>query len=309
MMLPAPALSAESAPATQALIQPKNTRFTRTARTTQAQRSKRAVVLVTLALLAVTFVMMSPFIWTAMSALKPTQIAFASPPVFFFEPTIDAFVRLWETTDFAYFTLNTIIIGAMSVVGTLFLAAPAAYALARFGGQTSAIILAFALLIRSIPGFAIMLPMYEFATALGVYDTKMALTVAFVAVDLPFTVWLLRNFFAAIPVELDEAAMIDGCSRWGAFRRVILPLMQPGLVTAGLLTFLLAFQSFLLPVVLADVNAQTVPVFLSTQIGQSLPLLQQAAAGVVLLTIPVLVLAVFAQRYLVAGLAAGAVKG
>ncbi|MHC3000622.1 carbohydrate ABC transporter permease [Microbacterium sp. HJ5] len=304
MMLPAPALPVEEvAPATQTLVQPKR------ARSTRAQRSRRALVLVTLALLAVCFVMMSPFIWTAMSALKPTRVAFANPPVFFFEPTIDAFVRLWETTDFAFFTMNTLIIGVMAVVGTLFLAAPAAYALARFGGRTSAIILAFALLIRSIPGFAIMLPMYDFATALGVYDTKIALAVAFVAVDLPFTVWLLRNFFAAIPVELDEAAMIDGCSRWGSFRRVILPLMQPGLVTAGLLTFLLAFQSFLLPVVLADINAQTVPVFLSTQIGQSLPLLQQAAAGIVLLTIPVLVLAVFAQRYLVAGLAAGAVKG
>ncbi|MEX1079787.1 MAG: carbohydrate ABC transporter permease [Homoserinimonas sp.] len=278
-------------------------------RSTQAGRAKRTTVLVTIALLAVVFVAMSPFIWTLMAATKPTNIAFANPPHFLFQPTLDAFVNLWQTTDFYRYTLNTLAIGAMSVLGTLVFAAPAAYALSRFGGKTSAIILAFALLIRSIPGFAIMLPFYEFATTLGLYDTKLALTVAFIAVDLPFTIWLLRNFFAAIPPELDEAAMIDGCSRWGAFRRVILPLMQPGLVTAGLLTFLLAFQSFLLPVVLADVDSQTVPVFLSTQIGQSLPLLQQAAAGVVLLTLPVLILALLAQRYLVAGLAAGAVKG
>lgn len=291
--------------ATRALLQPKRLR----ARSTQAGRAKRATVLVTIALTAVSFVMMSPFIWTLMASMKPTSIAFANPPQFFFEPTFHAFVDLWETTDFYRFTLNTLAVGAMSVVGTLFFAAPAAYALSRYGGRVSALILAFALLIRSIPGFAIMLPFYEFATSLGIYDTKLALTIAFIAVDLPFTVWLLRNFFAAIPPELDEAAMMDGCSRWGAFRRVILPLMQPGLVTAGLLTFLLAFQSFLLPVVLADVDSQTVPVFLSTQIGQSLPLLQQASAGVVLLTLPVLALALFAQKYLVAGLAAGAVKG
>lgn len=103
--------------------------------------------------------------------------------------------------------------------------------------------------------------------------------------------------------------MMDGCSRWGAFFRIILPVVTPGLSTAGMLTFLIAFQSYLLPVVLTSINATTVPVFLATQIGQSLPQLHQAAAGVVLLTLPVIVLAFVAQRYLVAGLTSGAVKG
>ncbi|WGM20486.1 carbohydrate ABC transporter permease [Paenarthrobacter sp. OM7] len=266
-------------------------------------------MLVTLTLAAVAFVMMSPFIWTLMAATKPTNVAFTNPPQFIYEPTVDAFINLWETTDFYQYTLNTVIVGLLSVVGTLLLAAPAAYSLSRYGGKISTVILAFALLIQAVPGFAIMLPFYEIATSLGLYDTKIGLTLAFVAVNLPFTIWLLRNFFASISPDLDEAAMVDGCSRWGAFRRVILPVMQPGLVTASMLTFLLAFQSYLLPVVLTDVNSQTVPVFLSTQLGQSLPLLQQASAGVVLLTLPVMALALVAQKYLVAGLTAGSVKG
>lgn len=275
---------------------------------THRERSRRATLLVTFALAGITFVMLFPMLWTLMSATKPLHIAFASPPEIFYNPTFEAFQNLWQGTEFAKYTINSVIIGALAVVMTLLLAAPAAYALSRLGGVTSAMILAVALLFRAIPGFAIMLPFYDIATKLGVYDTRIGLAIAFVAVDLPFTIWLLRNFFVGIPSELDEAAMMDGCSRWGAFWRIILPVMGPGLVTASILTFLLAFQSYLLPVVLADVNAQTVPVFLATQVGQSLPQLQQAAAGIVLLTIPILILAVAAQRYLVAGLTSGSVK-
>jgi multiple sugar transport system permease protein len=273
-----------------------------------SRRTRRTTVLVTLALTAVTFVMVSPMLWTLMTATKPIDVAFASPPKFFYQPSLEAFVSLWEETDYYRFVLNSVIIGVMSLVMTLFVSAPAAYALSRFGGRASAVILALAMLFRAIPGFAIMLPFYQFMTDLGLYDSKLGLALAFVAVDQPFTIWLLRNFFMAVPVELDEAAMIDGCSRWGAFRRVILPVMGPGLITAGMFAFLLAFQSYLLPVVLTNVDALTVPVFLSAQVGQSVPQLHQASAGVILLALPIFALAFIAQRYLVAGLTNGSVK-
>ena len=277
--------------------------------TVRLNRERRATIMVTLALIVVTFIMMMPMLWTFMASTKITRVAFANPPQFLYQPTLRAFGRLWQNTEFVQYLVNTVVIGLMTVVATLAVAAPASFALARYGGRSSAAILGFALLVRAIPGFAIALPFYQMATAFGVYDTKLALVLAFVAVDQPFTIWLLRNFFAAIPPELDEAAMIDGCSRWGAFFRVILPVTTPGLAVAGMLTFLLAFQSFLLPVVLTSINATTVPVFLATQIGQSLPQLQQAAAAIVLLTLPVIWLSFAAQRYLVAGLTSGALKG
>lgn len=129
------------------------------------------------------------------------------------------------------------------------------------------------------------------------------------AINQPFSIWLLRSFFAAVPREIDEAAMIDGCTRLSLLRRVIIPLMGPGIITAALFMFLFAFQEYLTAVVLTDVDSATVPVFIAAQLGQTLPLLQQAGAASLLLTAPVFVFAFVAQRYLVAGLKAGSVKG
>ncbi|MGI9147081.1 MAG: carbohydrate ABC transporter permease [Chloroflexota bacterium] len=275
----------------------------------RARKRRTSSVLVMVAVLAFTALMLSPLIWSTMAATKETSIAFASPPQFTYQPTLAAFVNLWQATNFYRYLENTVIIAVATAALTLVVAAPAAYALSRRGGQWSAVILAGALLFRAVPGFALALPFYNMAKSLGIYDTMIAVIIAFVAVDQPFSIWLLRNFFAAVPVDLDESALIDGCSRFGAFRRVILPVVAPGLVTAGILSFLLAFQEYLIAVVLTDVNAKTVPVFLASQIGQTLPLLQQASAGVVLLAVPIVLLATIAQRFLVAGLTAGAVKG
>lgn len=220
----------------------------------------------------------------------------------------DAFSRLWLATNFARYVTNTLLVALVSVAATLLIATPAAYALSRVSGKVAAVILGFALLLRASPAFATVLPFYNFAVKFGMYDTIPGLAIAFVAVDQPFTIWLLRGFFVNIPKELDEAALMDGCSRWGAFRRVVLPVCLPGLVTAAILTFLIAFQ-YILPVVLTDVNSKTVPVFLASQIGQTLPLLQQAAAGVTLVTLPIIASAFVVQRYLIAGLTSGSVKG
>lgn len=262
-----------------------------------------------LILIVVAFTMISPFLWAGMAATKETQIAFANPPQFLYSPNLQAFIDLWQTTDFFRYVINTTVIALGSVLVSLLVAAPAAYALSRYDRRISALLLVLALIFRSLPRFAVALPFYDFAKALGIYDTKLALVVAFVALNQPFTLWLLRNFFAEIPRELDEAAMVDGCTRFTAFQRVILPLMGPGLVTAGIFTFLLAFQEYLVALVLSDVDSKTIPVFLAGQIGQTLPLLQQASAATTLLALPVFLVAFVAQRFLVAGLTGGAVKG
>ena len=169
-------------------------------------------------------------------------------------------------------------------------------------------LLVMALIFRALPRFAVVLPMYEISKAIGIYDTTYAMAAALIAINQPFTIWLLRNFFAEIPRELDEAALVDGCTRLGVLRRVMIPLMGPGILTAGIFVFLFAFQEYLTAAVLTDVNAKTVPVFIATQIGQNLPLLQQASAATILLTLPVIAIAFVAQKYLVAGLNSGAVK-
>lgn len=279
-------------------------------RLSRASRERRRTgTVVILVLIAVSFVMVTPFIWTAMAATKPTIIAFASPPQFTYTPTFSAVVDLWQGTFFAQYLLNTTLVAIGSVIVSTALAAPAAYALSRYKGSISALLLILALIFRALPRFAVALPFYEFAHALGLYDTKVALMIALVALNQPFSIWLLRNFFAEIPDTLDEAAMVDGCSRFQTFRKIILPLMGPGLITAGIFAFLFAFQEYLVAVVLTDVNSKTVPVFIAAQIGQNLPLLQQASAATVLVALPILALAMIVQRYLVAGLTSGSVKG
>ena len=197
----------------------------------------------------------------------------------------------------------------ISTIVALVIGLPCAYALSRYGGVASLILLVMALVFRALPRFAVVLPMYEISKSIGIYDTTYAMAAALITINQPFTIWLLRNFFAEIPKELDEAALVDGCTRLSVLRKMMIPLMGPGILTAGHLR---------LPVRLPGVpdrggphrrQSKTVPVFIATQIGQNLPLLQQASAATVLLTLPVVGIAFIAQKYLVAGLASGAVKG
>lgn len=279
----------------------------RTPRGPRTSRAKTVAAGVVLAL--VCLVMLSPVLWTAFSVVKPTSVAFLNPPVYSFTPTIQAFVDLWQTTNFYQYLLNTAVVAVISTTVALVIGLPAAYALSRSPGWVSVALLVAALVFRALPRTAVVLPMYEIARTLGLYDTRIAMAAALVAINQPFSIWLLRNFFAAVPKEIDEAAMIDGCTRLSLLRRVIIPLMGPGIITAALFMFLFAFQEYLTAVVLTDVSSATVPVFIATQLGQTLPLLQQAGAASLLLTAPVFVFAFIAQRYLIAGLNAGSVKG
>ncbi|WP_219416491.1 carbohydrate ABC transporter permease [Pseudonocardia nigra] len=260
-------------------------------------------------LVLVCWAMLSPVLWTAMAVTKPTDVAFLNPPQFFYQPTLTAFVDLWQTTLFYQYLINTLVVALLSTAAALIIGIPAAYALSRFPGWVSAVLLIAALVFRALPRFAVVLPMYDLSRALGIYDTTFAVAAALVAINQPFSIWLLRNFFAEIPKELDEAAMIDGCTRFATLRRVMIPLMGPGILTAGIFIFLFAFQEYLTATILTDVSARTVPVFIATQLGQTLPMLQQAGAAAMLLTLPVIAFAFIAQRYLVAGLNAGSVKG
>lgn len=272
-------------------------------------RRRGRVVLVGGLLFLICLTMLSPVIWTAMSVTKPADVAFLDPPVFAWKPSLTAFVDLWQTTEFYRYLLTTLWVAVLSTVVALVIGIPAAYALSRFPGWVSAALLVTALVFRALPRFAVVLPMYDISRALGIYDTTFAVAAALVAINQPFSIWLLRNFFAEIPKELDAAAMLDGCSRFQILWRVMVPMMGPGILTAGIFMFLFAFQEYMTANVLTDVVARTVPVFIATQLGQTLPMLQQAGAAAILLTLPVVAFAYIAQRYLVAGLGAGSVKG
>lgn len=262
------------------------------------------------AMTVIALVMMAPFIWAGMTAIKPFADAFRNPPVWSFTPQLDSFEQLWKATRFAEILGNTALVAALSVVVSLVVGAPAAYAFSRYRGRIGPLLLVLALVFRALPRFAVVLPFYQASRAVGLYDTNIALVIAFVAVNMPFTLLLLTGFFRELPEELDEAAMVDGCTRLQAFWRVIVPLTGPGLVTAGLFAFLLAFQEYLVALTLTQNNAVTIPVFVAAQSGaDDVTVFQLLAACSLALAVPIILITIFARKYFVAGLTGGAVKG
>lgn len=217
--------------------------------------------------------------------------------------------RIIDTAEFYDYFVNTLIVTVSTVIISVSIGCLAGYALARYRGITGLIILIAALGFRALPRMAFVLPFFWLGRATGLHDTLFLLTMTLVAVNQPFTIWMLRSFFMDIPKELEESAMVDGANRFTAFRHVIVPIMWPGIVSTALFTLLLAYNEFLLARVLTQSN-WTLPVAIAQFTGGEDPgHITLASAAAVSATIPIVIVILFFQKQLVKGLAAGAVKG
>ena len=211
--------------------------------------------------------------------------------------------------EFYSFFLNSVIVTVGTVAISISIGCLAGYGLARYSGYVSIVLLFAALAFRALPRLAFILPYYYFAQLSGLYDTYVLLIITFVAINQPFTIWMLRSFFLDIPRELEEAAMIDGCNRITAFFRIIVPITWPGIITTSLFTLLLAYNEFLLARLLTS-TLWTLPVGISRfTSGEDVRLLPLSNASAVSITLPIIFIIIFFQRYLIKGLAGGAVKG
>jgi multiple sugar transport system permease protein len=220
-----------------------------------------------------------------------------------------AIPELVDTAKFYDYFINTLIVTVGTVVVSISIGCLAGYALARYAGLIGVFVLIAALGFRALPRLAFILPYYQIGSATNLLDTHILIILTLVAVNQPFTIWMLRSFFMEIPKDLEEAAMIDGASRFTSFRKVIIPIMWPGIISTALFTLLLAYNEFLLVRLLAQTN-WTLPVAISRFTGGEDPRhLTLAAASAVSATIPIIVVIMFFQKNLVKGLAAGAVKG
>jgi len=217
--------------------------------------------------------------------------------------------RLVDTAKFYDYFLNTIIVTVGTVLVSISIGCLAGYALARYAGIISVIVLIAALGFRALPRLAFILPYYWIGSATNLLDTHFLIIMTLVAVNQPFTIWMLRSFFMEIPKDLEESAMVDGANRLTAFVKVIVPIMWPGIISTALFTLLLAYNEFLLARLLAQTN-WTLPVAISRFTGGEDPRhLTLAAASAVSATVPIIMVILFFQKNLVKGLAAGAVKG
>ena len=251
-----------------------------------------------------------PIVWTAIISFRQYVDAFSSPVQWVAPFTLENYSALWIDRAFYRNFLNTALVTVGTVTISLTVGCLAGYALSRYRGALGFWLLFVALVFRAIPHSSLLPSFFTMFDALGIRNTYFALIFVLVAINQPFTIWMLRSFFINIPSELDEAAMVDGCSRFQAFRNVIIPVMWPGVVTTGLFSFLLAYNDFLLSSALTNAEKMTMPAAIANAISaESEALLMQGVAGAVSITIPLIILIVFFQKQIVGGLTQGAVKG
>ena len=275
------------------------------------KQKSRPVLLLTYGGLALWLVVASlPIVWTAVISFRQYVDAFAAPVKWVAPFTLENYTRLWIDKEFYRNFLNTALVTVGTVTISLSVGCLAGYALSRYRGATGFWLLLIALVFRALPHSTLLPSFFTIFDALGINNTTFTLIFVLVAINQPFTIWMLRSFFVNIPQELDEAAMVDGCTRFQAFRRVIIPVMWPGVVTTGLFSFLLAYNDFLLSSALTNADKMTMPAAIANAIGaESEALLMQGVAGAVSITVPLIVLVLIFQKQIVSGLTQGAVKG
>jgi multiple sugar transport system permease protein len=263
-------------------------------------------LLYALALLLVAAFLLTPFLWMVLNAFKTPLQVIRLPPELIFQPTLRNFENVFGTQNFMRYIMNSIIIaGGCTLIGLL-IGLPAAYSIARFRQNRLAIVI---LMARMVPGITFLVPLFIIFRTLGMVDTYTSLILAHMLVGLPFIVWVMVPFFESIPRELTEAAVMDGASALRAFVMVVLPLSGPGIVTAAILSFVFSWNNFMFSIVLASSRTRTVPVAIYNFISYAQIDWGGLMAAAVVITLPVLVLAIVTQRYVIRGLTAGAVKG
>ncbi|MBB5701260.1 multiple sugar transport system permease protein [Ochrobactrum daejeonense] len=275
----------------------------------QGTPRRRNEYLLFVALCIFTFVNLIPLLWAVLTSFKYPADAFTIPPTLIFEPTLVYHREVWFENDFVRYLMNSLIVAAGTVLISVPCGSLAAYALSRIPRKNSGPILSLLFTIRMFPHMLLAIPFFVMGTFLGMIDTYPILILALVAINQPFTIWLMHGFFLEIPRDLDEAAAIDGCTSWQAFRIVILPLARPGITVAALFSLLMSYNEFLFALVLTGVKTKTLPVAIASFGGEDISLWSISAAGAVGIMLPIVIIMLLLQRNLVRGLTAGAVKG
>ena len=251
-----------------------------------------------------------PIFWTISTSLKKRVDTFAIPPKFFnFSPTLDNYKKLFADPTFVKVYVNTILFTVGAALLSICIGSLAAYAIARnpkFRGKGTLEILL--ILLRAMPGVVLIVPLYDLCSKFHLLGNMIVLIAIITVFNLPFTIWMLTPFFASIPIELEEAGMVDGLSTWEIFRKVVVPLALPGISAAAIFLSLLTWNEFLVPVILGDQSTQTLPVLISGFISARNLDWGPMAAASSLAIIPIAILTVLVQRKLVVGLSLGALK-
>jgi multiple sugar transport system permease protein len=289
------------------------------------RRAGRNMVLMSLGLVALMF-LLGPVYWMVANSLMTEREMFRVPPNWYpKEPTLAAYKAIFGLNPEMARTVNergmqvhnvlpalwnSMRTAAFVSVATVMMSIPAAYSFARIKFGMSLGLLMGYMALRTVPSMVLVVPVFLVLRNLGLIDTTLALVLVYCTFTVPFTIWLLQSYFKTIPVELEEAAWVDGCTKWSAAIRVMLPLAVPGVVAALILSFMAAWSEFLYAVVFTKtMQSQTITVAAAQFIGMEATRYDLVLAVGVLSSIPPFIFALLVQRYIVAGFAAGSLKG
>lgn len=252
-----------------------------------------------------------PVLWMVMTSFKLPKDIFTVPPTIFFTPTIETYTSYLQFADVPARMLNTVIVAGGASIVSILVGSMAGYALARIRIRGAVTLGVLILASRGVPPIALAVPMFLVARTLGLTDTHIMLILAYCTFLIPYVMWLMRGFFVALPKELEEAAMLDGCSRMGAFFKIIVPISMPGIISALIFSVILAWEELLFALVLTNNFATTIPVAVAGIAGDTVNGANWGALAAVgtLTVIPVVIFAMLVQKWLIRGLAEGATKG
>jgi multiple sugar transport system permease protein len=271
----------------------------------QAQVRKQAGQAVRVAIILIVLLIFAfPFVWMTMASFQ-RQVDIISPDLAF-TPTMRNYENIVSQYDFFTFMVNSFVVAAFSTALSLLLGLPAAYAIARFGHDWLGMIL---LAARIVPGITFLVPWFILFSRIGLNGTYTALILSHMLVSMPFTVWVMVPFFEGLPREIEESALIDGASILGSFIRIVVPLSVPAILTATIMSFIFSWNNFMFSLVLAGDDTRTLPVAIFNFISYASIDWGGLMAASVLITVPVLIVTIFMQRYIVSGLTAVATKG
>ena len=254
-----------------------------------------------------------PLVWIMLTSIKSQKDLFAIPPMFIFRPTTEHWLKVLIQSEFFRYYKNSLVIAISTVFVVIVVATMAAYGLTR--GKASSKVrenLAFFILSqRMMPPVAIVLPIYILFSSIRLLDRLETLIFMNIAFNLPLSIWMIRGYIESLAVEIEEAAIVDGCSHFGAFVRVGIPQILPGILSTALFAFIYTINEFFFALILSGTRARPVSVavqlFLPTGVRGTL--FGEAAVASILIMLPSLAFAIFMQRYLVGGISLGALKG
>lgn len=254
-------------------------------------------------------IFMFPIYWMVVTSLKIQLDSFSTDPKWFFDITVKNYISILLGKNFIHYMFNSLIVGVVSTLIALIFGCGIAYPYARYDLPGEKNVMTWILTLRIVPPIVSILPIYLLFSKLNLLDTYTVFIIMYTFMNLPLIVWLLYGFFKEIPKELEESALVEGCNRFTAFIKVVLPIIGPGLVSAGLLAFIFSWNEFLFANILSGPNVSTAPVGLN-EFSTPVSILwgEISAAGTVII-LPVAIITVIVQKHMIRGLAMGAVKG